>query len=64
MEFTFMKFVFAVNCDIVELMLSLKIGSVLGSLELDLDVFTLIVVVAFNTKSIISYLMSAKAVGF
>lgn len=59
-----MDFVLAVYCDIVELMLSLKIGSVLGSLELDLDVFTLIVVVAFNTKSTISYLMSAKAVGF
>ena len=59
-----MKFVVAVNCDIVELMLSLKVGSVLGSLELDLDVFTLVVVVAFNAEYILLYLMSAKAVGF
>lgn len=64
MEFAFMKFVLAVNCDIVELMLSLKVGSVLGCLELDLDVFTLVVVVAFNAEYILLYLMSAKAVGF
>jgi hypothetical protein len=45
-------------------MLSLKVGSVLGCLELDLDVFTLVVVVAFNAEYILLYLMSAKAVGF
>ena len=58
-----MKLVPAVDFDIVELVFSLEVDPILGLLELDLDVLTLIVIVALNTELMILYLMRERAVG-
>ena len=44
-------------------MFSLEVDPILGLLELDLDVFPLIVIVALNTELMILYLMRERAVG-
>lgn len=62
MEFPFMYFVFAVYCNIVERMFSLSIYSVLGFIIGDLNEFSFVVIVSFNTKYPHYYLIRFKAV--